>query len=85
MIPKHILDIVVCPKTKQKLKPADYALIERINLLIEKGEAKNKSGSTLIQKIEGGLVREDGKYLYPVIEGIPILLPEEAIPLEGIE
>ncbi|HEY5704915.1 MAG TPA: hypothetical protein VIS96_05010 [Terrimicrobiaceae bacterium] len=28
-----------------------------------------------------GLVREDGKVIYPISDGIPLLVPEEGIPL----
>jgi uncharacterized protein YbaR (Trm112 family) len=31
--------------------------------------------------IAEGLIREDGRMLYPMSEGIPLLLPEEGIPL----
>ena len=31
--------------------------------------------------IDGGLLREDGRILYPVREGIPILLIEEGLPV----
>jgi uncharacterized protein YbaR (Trm112 family) len=30
------------------------------------------------------LVREDGTLLYPIVDDIPVLLTEEAIPLEAI-
>ena len=34
--------------------------------------------------MDGGLVREDGRYLYAIRNDIPIMLVEQAIPLEGI-
>ncbi len=34
-----------------------------------------------MEKIDGGLVREDGKCLYPIRGNIPIMLIDEAIPL----
>ena len=43
----------------------------------------NVGGQTVTEAIESGLVREDGTILYPVREGIPVLLVEEGLPLEG--
>jgi uncharacterized protein YbaR (Trm112 family) len=31
--------------------------------------------------MNGGLIREDGKYLYPIRKDIPIMLIDEALPL----
>ena len=31
--------------------------------------------------VSEGLIREDGKILYPISNGIPLLVPEEGIPL----
>jgi uncharacterized protein YbaR (Trm112 family) len=33
--------------------------------------------------LEAALVREDGAVVYPIREGLPVLLPEEAIPVES--
>lgn len=86
MIDKELLDIIVCPETKQDLVLADPDLIERINLLIEKGELRNRSKQTVTEKIDGGLIRkEDRKYLYPIRDDIPILLIDESIPLEALD
>ena len=85
MIDKELLDIIVCPETKQDLVPAEPGLIEKINLLIEKGELRNRSKQTVTEKIDGGLIRkEDRKYLYPIRDDIPILLIDESISLEEL-
>lgn len=84
MVDKKLLEIIVCPETKQDLKLADNRLIEKINNLIEKEELLNRSKQTIKEKIDGGLVREDEKYLYPIREEIPILLIEESISLENL-
>ena len=34
-----------------------------------------------VQEISEGLIREDGKVLYPISDGIPLLVPEEGISL----
>jgi len=85
MIDKELLDIIVCPETRQDLVLAEAGLIERINLLIEKGELRNRSKQAVTEKIDGGLIRkEDRKYLYPIRDDIPILLIDESISLEEI-
>jgi uncharacterized protein YbaR (Trm112 family) len=42
---------------------------------------KNRAGQPIKEKIDDGLVRTDGKYLYPVRRNIPVMLVDEAIPL----
>ncbi len=85
MIDKELLDIIVCPETKQDLVIAEPDLIERINLLIEKGELRNRSKQKVSEKIDGGLIqKEDRKYLYPIRDRIPILLIDESISLEAL-
>jgi uncharacterized protein YbaR (Trm112 family) len=85
MIDKELLDIIVCPETKQDLVLAEPELIERINLLIEKGELLNRSKQKVSEKIDGGLIqKDDRKYLYPIRDDIPILLIDESIPLEAV-
>ena len=84
MIDQELLDILVCPETKEAVSLADPPLLERVNRAIQGGTLKNRGGEDVARAIEGGLVREDGKLLYPIREDIPIMLIEEAIFLEGI-
>ncbi len=84
MIKKELLDILCCPETQQGLFLAEVRLIEKINQRVEKGHVKNRAGEVLTQKIEAGLIRTDKKYLYPVRNDIPVMLLDEAIPLDGI-
>ncbi len=83
MIDRDLLDILACPEDKTPVKLAEQSLIDAINRAIEKGEVENRSGQRVEQPIDGGLVREDGTYLYPIQDAIPIMLIDEAIPLKG--
>ncbi len=82
MIDPELLAILVCPDTHQPLALADEAVLERLNAAVAAGEAKNAGGEAVTEKVEEGLVREDGTVLYPIRDSIPVLLIEEGIPLE---
>ena len=82
MIDRDLLDILACPENKTPVKLADQPLVDTINSAIEKGEVKNRGGQKIEQPIDGGLVREDRVFLYPIQDAIPIMLIDEAIPIE---
>lgn len=81
MVDRTLLDILVCPETKQPLRVAEEALLQRLNDAIRAGTVSNRGGAAVTEDVEEGLVREDETCLYPVREGIPIMLIDEAIPL----
>ncbi|MEK9896669.1 MAG: Trm112 family protein [Burkholderiaceae bacterium] len=81
MVDQILLDILVCPETKQPLRVADAELVGRVNAAIEAGTLKNRGGEPVTQTLAEALVREDGTLLYPVRDDIPIMLIDESIPL----
>jgi uncharacterized protein YbaR (Trm112 family) len=83
MIDSELLKILCCPETHQPLTSADAALVQRLNTQIDSGQLRNRGGQPVTRKCDGGLVRKDGQFVYPVCENIPILLINEAIPLSG--
>jgi uncharacterized protein len=75
MIAPELLEILRCPETMQRLAPAPPALLERLRC----EPLRDRSGNLVKLPIEAGLLREDGAILYPVAEGIPMLIVEESI------
>jgi len=84
MVDQDLLDILVCPETKQPVRLADATLLERLNAAIAAGGVHNQGGETVTERVDEGLVREDGAVLYPVRDDIPIMLIDEAIPLTDL-
>jgi len=83
MIDSEFLGMLVCPTSRQPLREATAAEVETVNAGIAAGKVRNRAGSAVEKPIDAGLVPADGDVLYPVVEGIPILLSTEAIPLGG--
>ena len=84
MVHPELLAILVCPENKTPVKLADADLLARANGAIEKRTLKNRGGAVVEAKIDGGLVREDGAYMYPIRDDIPIMLIDEAIPMDQL-
>ena len=81
MLDADLLKILRCPETRQPLTLADVALLGRLNAQIDAGKLNNRAGQPVSRRCDGGLVRQDGQFVYPVCQDIPILLINEAIPL----
>ncbi|MDD2708964.1 MAG: hypothetical protein PHV34_13340 [Verrucomicrobiae bacterium] len=79
MIANDLLEILCCPETRQDVSPASAAVVEKINAAIAAGGVKNRGGQPVTEKIDGGLLRQDGQFLYPIREDIPIMLINEGL------
>jgi uncharacterized protein YbaR (Trm112 family) len=80
-ISDDFLSMLRCPDDHSCLTRADAALVTQLNAAASTGRLKNKAGQAVSRQIDGALVREDRTLAYPIIDDIPILLIDEAIPL----
>lgn len=82
MIAENLLQMLVCPETKQPVTLAPANLVERLNERIRQGALVDQGGESVKEPIDEGLLRQDGTILYPIIDGIPRMLIERGIPLD---
>ncbi len=67
----EFLQILCCPETRQPLRVADADLLRRLNEQIGSGQLRNRAGQPVTRKCDAGLVRQDGRFFYPVCQQIP--------------
>ena len=74
-----LLEILCCPVSRTPLTRLEASRLERLNQEIEAGKALFVGGEAVTDSLEEALVTEDGKVIYPVNEGIPVLLEDRGI------
>jgi uncharacterized protein len=83
-VSKELVDILCCPATKVPVRMASAAELAAINEAIAAGTARHADGSAIEGSLEEALVTEDGVSAYKVLDSIPIMLKDQAIPLSSI-
>ena len=76
---RKLLDILVCPATRQPLSMLDAAGLEALNRAIATGGVKRNDESTQADALREAVVTRDRKTVYRIDDGIPVLLAEEGI------
>jgi uncharacterized protein len=84
-ISNELLKILCCPETHQGLSLVQDSNIEKLNELQSCGKLTHRNGKAVNYRLSGALLREDGKVLYPIREGFPVMLIEESISGEILE
>ncbi len=85
MLDAQLLALLVCPATHQELALAGPAEVERILQAVRDGEVRTVAGKEAEPIFEGALVRRDGTVAYPVRDGIPVMLVEEALAVGSLD
>jgi len=81
---KRLLTILRCPVTYKGLSVLKKDKLEKINAAIAAGKLETHEGAVLAEPLAEALVTDDGKRVYPVDDGIPVLLEGESILMEQL-
>lgn len=74
-----LLEILCCPVSRTPLTRLETTRLERLNREIDAGTALYIGGEPVEAPLEEALITEDSKVIYPVRDGIPVLLEEQGI------
>ena len=81
---KRLLAILRCPVTHKELSLAQGQILKRVNAAIDAGKLSNRDGRVLDEALDEALLTDDGKVLYPINNGIPVLLEGESVNMEQL-
>ncbi|QDH69420.1 Trm112 family protein [Marilutibacter alkalisoli] len=76
---RKLLDLLVCPTTRQPLSLLDAAGLKTLNTAIAAGSVARGDGGPQAEALVEALVTRDRKTVYRIDDGIPVLLAEEAL------
>lgn len=77
---KKLLDILCCPASRQALLPLPSNTLATLNSGIANGSVTQQDGSVVsATALREALITADGKWIYRIDDGIPVLLVDEAI------
>jgi uncharacterized protein YbaR (Trm112 family) len=79
-----LLEILCCPVTKVPVTPLSKDNLAKLNDAVNHGEVQYVDGRKVDAPLEEALITENGKTIYPVRSGIPVMLQDEGIATDQV-
>ncbi len=78
-VDRRLLDVLCCPATGVPVHRLDRDELKRVNAAITAGKVRNVGDELVLDPLQEALVTDNGERIYPIEDGIPIMLEEKAI------
>ncbi len=75
----RLLEILSCPASGQALRVMDASRLAAANRAIREGRMRTADGGSIARPIPAGLVTANEDRIYPIEDGIPVLLAGQAL------
>ncbi len=82
---RKLLDILVCPASRQPLAMLDRRGLDTVNAAIAAGTLKRVDDTAQAEALREALLTQDRRTVYRIDDGIPVLLVEEGIATAQID
>ncbi len=83
-VPDWLMPLIRCPVTGTPLSKADPVVLNQLQAQAKLGTLRFKNGVSVSEIPSQGLLGGDGRWFYPVQDGIPTLIPDEAVEITGV-
>lgn len=83
-VDRKLLEILCCPVTKVPVTPLSKENLAKLNDAISHATVQYVDGRKVDAPLEEALVTENGKTIYPVRSGIPVMLQDEGIAADQV-
>ena len=78
-IDSRLLDILVCPVTRVPVKPLPKDKLATLNRYVDNGDVNYVGGKPVTEHLNEALITTDGKLIYRIDDGIPVMLEDHGI------
>ncbi len=83
-IDADLLQILCCPTSKTPVEMVGRERLGRLNVAIAAGYVRYTDGATVDEALDEALVTTDGRTVYRIDDGIPVMLVDRGIPTNQV-